>query len=62
MKDATPNIPALLTVKEASAYLAISPASVYRLVAHREIEHVLVGNAIRFTKAHLENFKHIRRI
>jgi excisionase family DNA binding protein len=44
----------LMTVKEAASYLAVSVATLYTRVSHREIPFVKLGRSIRFDRADLD--------
>jgi excisionase family DNA binding protein len=59
-----PKIPPLFTVQQAAEKLNISPALMYRIVSHQEIEHIRVGigrGAIRFTEVQIDNYKNSRK-
>jgi excisionase family DNA binding protein len=46
----------LLTVQDVAEILRVSTATVYALVARRELMHVRVGNAIRVTIGEVERY------
>jgi excisionase family DNA binding protein len=48
----------LLTVPEAAAALALSPALVWRLVQRKEIESIKIGSARRIPRAALIDYIH----
>ena len=48
----------VMTVKEAAAYLGVSPQTVYLWVERKQIPHLRVmGRNIRFLKSELEPFR-----
>ncbi len=47
---------AVLDVREAAAYLAVVPETVYRLVRRGELPHTRVGKAIRFRVEDLDHY------
>lgn len=44
----------LMSVKEAAAYIRVSPHTVYAKVSKREIPYVKVGRSVRFDKGALD--------
>ncbi|MHC4661511.1 MAG: helix-turn-helix domain-containing protein [Planctomycetota bacterium] len=44
----------LMTTKELAAYLNLSVASVYRLVAQKAIPHIRVNGSVRFRKESID--------
>jgi len=51
---AKPTSPRLLTVDEVAERLTISPATVYRLIAARELHKIRIGGSTRFREADVE--------
>ena len=47
---------AVLDVREAAAYLAVTPGTVYRLVRRGELVHTRIGRSVRFRVADLEAY------
>ena len=47
---------AVLDVREAAAFLAVTPGTVYRLVRSGELAHTRIGRALRFRVADLEAY------
>ena len=47
---------AVLDVREAAAYLAVTPGTVYRLVRRGELAHTRIGRSVRFRVADLEAY------
>lgn len=46
----------LLTVKEAAAFLKLSPETIYRATKAGTLPHVRIGRSIRLSKEALEHF------
>lgn len=46
----------LLTVKEAAAFLKLSPDTIYRATKAGTLPHVRIGRSIRLSKEALENY------
>lgn len=46
----------LLTVKEAAAFLKLSPDTIYRATKAGTLPHVRIGRSIRLSKEALEEF------
>lgn len=46
----------LLTVKEAAAFLKLSPDTIYRATKAGTLPHVRIGRSIRLSKKALEEF------
>jgi excisionase family DNA binding protein len=46
----------LLTVKEAAAFLRLSPDTIYRATKAGTLPHVRIGRSIRFSEEALEEF------
>lgn len=46
----------LLTVKEAAAFLRLSPDTIYRATKAGTLPHVRIGRSIRLSKEALEEF------
>ena len=47
---------ALLTVKEAAAFLRLTPTTIYRATRAGTLPHVRIGRSIRFSQEALENY------
>jgi excisionase family DNA binding protein len=56
-----PNI-SLMTVREASQFLKVSPSTLYGWVWQRRIPFVKVGRALRFERRDIENFIRVNRV
>lgn len=46
----------ILTLKEASTYLALKPSKLYRLTSERQIPFYKIGNLCRFDKSELDQW------
>ncbi len=57
MKNSTsPNLPLLLSPKQAAVALAISPRKLWSLTASGEIPHIRIGRSVRYPLTELQRW------